>query len=631
MRAPTSEISTIPLPETYPSSMQAFGQDFVRYRATTLDQSVVSRISDMRQPQLTYHQARSMQRKFIFHAGPTNSGKTYSALKRFREANRGIYCAPLRLLALEVYDDTNNHGIPCDLVTGEDRKSGKGRPDEPQELNDSALDKLLRLPHLPKGDVASANPISLMDGDASTAAILGLDHASPKVPESIGLTLNSIFSSQAAETSSSQSDNDGGDTKATSSAQSSHVACTIEMADVDKVFDVAVIDEVQLIGDRDRGWAWTRALLGLAAHEIHVCGEPRALSIVESLLKSTGEDVQVHTYERLTPLVVAPHSINRNLANLRRGDAIIAFSRKELFRWKAEIERETRFRCAIVYGSLPPQTRAQQARLFNQPDSGFDILVATDAIGMGLNLNIGRIIFTTLQKFNGVSNVTLSPSEVRQIAGRAGRFRSKFPRGEFTTFEPEDMGILIKQFNGPADSLQAGLMANFEQLEALSKQLPGADMLDLFTKFEDLARLDKRYFMCDSSDRKEAIKLLAPLNLSFKDRYTFILAPANLENDYMRSCLLSFATGFEANRPITLAAITVPSTTSGAPSVLNEFEQCHKMLDLYMWLSYRFPQLFPDRDAAKQLQAQCAERIMEGLIEETRTGRRPKPQPRRRY
>ena len=107
---------------------------------------------------------------------------------------------------------------------------------------------------------------------------------------------------------------------------------------------------------------------------------------------------------------------------------MIAFSRNRLYELKQRIERTGR-KCCVVYGGLPPQTRREQASLFNDPTSGYDVMVASDAVGMGLNLNIRRIIFTELSKFDGTQVRDLLPPEVRQIAGRAGRFGTEHPDG----------------------------------------------------------------------------------------------------------------------------------------------------------------------------------------------------------
>jgi ATP-dependent RNA helicase SUPV3L1/SUV3 len=233
------------------------------------------------------------------HVGPTNSGKTYHALKRLEEAKSGIYLGPLRLLAHEVYTRLNAKGKPCALVTGEEQR----------------------------------------------------------MPESEAATMYS---------------------------------CTVEMAPLNTKFEVAVIDEIQMINHEERGWAWTQAFLGLQASEIHLCGEARTVPLMRELCALVGDKVHVHEYERLTPLQVATKSLRGQLNLLEKGDCVVAFTVIGIHTLRREIEKRTGKKCAIVYGSLPPETRAQQARLFNDPENDYDYLVASDAIGMGLNLYASR-------------------------------------------------------------------------------------------------------------------------------------------------------------------------------------------------------------------------------------------------
>lgn len=163
-------------------------------------------------------------------------------------------------------------------------------------------------------------------------------------------------------------------------------SCTVEMAPLNTRFDVAVIDEIQMINHPERGWAWSQAFLGLQAREIHLCGEARTVNIMRELCALVGDEIHIHEYERLTPLQVAPHSLHGKLTKLEKGDCLVAFSVVAIHALRREIEKQTGKKCAIVYGSLPPETRAQQAKLFNDPDNEYDFLVASDAIGMGLNL-----------------------------------------------------------------------------------------------------------------------------------------------------------------------------------------------------------------------------------------------------
>ena len=163
-------------------------------------------------------------------------------------------------------------------------------------------------------------------------------------------------------------------------------SCTVEMISADHRYDVAVIDEIQMLSDPERGGAWTSAVLGLNAEELHLCGEERALPLVQQLLEDTGDELIINRYDRLTPLQMAEQSLMGDFKAIKKGDCVVAFSREKLFALKRQIERETGMRCAIIYGRLPPEVRAEQAALFNDPDSGYDVLVGSDAIGMGLNL-----------------------------------------------------------------------------------------------------------------------------------------------------------------------------------------------------------------------------------------------------
>ena len=164
------------------------------------------------------------------------------------------------------------------------------------------------------------------------------------------------------------------------------LSCTVEMLLYARVYDVAVVDEIQMIGDLERGGAWFTAVAGLAAHEIHLCGEETAIPLVEKLLKVTGDELVIRRYERLTPLVIENESLGGNLTKVRKGDCIVTFSRSSIFGIKRQVEEQTGLRCAVVYGRLPPEVRSEQAALFNDPNSGYDVIIGSDAIGMGLNL-----------------------------------------------------------------------------------------------------------------------------------------------------------------------------------------------------------------------------------------------------
>lgn len=214
-----------------------------------------------------------------------------------------------------------------------------------------------------------------------------------------------------------------------------HFSSTIEMARLNEEFECAVIDEIQMITDPQRGWAWTRALVNLNADEIHLCGDHSVFELVQQILKLTGDTLEVHQYERKTSLKVLDHTVR--LVDLEKNDTLIVFSRRNALKYKRDLEN-LGFKVSIVYGRLSPEVRREQARKFDQGET--DIMVATDAIAMGMNLPVKRIVFTAIAKFYDGKEFPLSNSEIKQIAGRAGRFK-RFPEGHVTTLQKVDGGL----------------------------------------------------------------------------------------------------------------------------------------------------------------------------------------------
>ena len=193
---------------------------------------------------------------------------------------------------------------------------------------------------------------------------------------------------------------------------------TVEMADLKTHYDVAVIDECQMIGDRDRGGAWTAAILGLCADEIHACASPDAEALLTRIIRECGDDLEIVRHERMTPLVVEKEGF-RFPESVRTGDALIVFSKARVHAVAAELKR-LGHRVSLIYGALPPDVRRDQADRFQQGDS--DVVVSTDAIAMGMNLPIERVVFLESEKYDGDITRPLTDAEIKQIAGRAGRY-----------------------------------------------------------------------------------------------------------------------------------------------------------------------------------------------------------------
>ena len=206
-----------------------------------------------------------------------------------------------------------------------------------------------------------------------------------------------------------------------------HQASTIEMLSVHNEYDVAVIDEAQMIEDPDRGGGWTRAILGVNADIIHLCLAPYAKRLMIDLIKECGDTYEVIEHKRQTPLEMEEGHF-RFPEDVRDNDALIVFSKRLVLACAAILQQQG-INCSVIYGSLPYDVRTREVERFLNGENR--VVVATDAIGMGMNLPIERIVFLENDKYDGESRRPLNAKEIQQIAGRAGR-RGSFDIGYYT-------------------------------------------------------------------------------------------------------------------------------------------------------------------------------------------------------
>ena len=210
---------------------------------------------------------------------------------------------------------------------------------------------------------------------------------------------------------------------------------TVEKLNVNNRYDVGVIDECQMLGDPARGGAWTRAILGLAAETIYLCMSKNALNICIQLIKLCGDTYTICECQRKTQLIMCNEKVG--IKDLCRGDAIILFSRRDVLNYAASLEH-LGIRVSVIYGALPYEARKFQVELYKTGQT--DVIVSTDAIGMGLNLPVKRIIFAADRKYDGTNTRSLTSQEVKQIAGRAGRY-GIYEEGFVSVFEESDANI----------------------------------------------------------------------------------------------------------------------------------------------------------------------------------------------
>ena len=251
---------------------------------------------------------------------------------------------------------------------------------------------------------------------------------------------------------------------------------TVEMADLKTRYDVAVIDECQMIADRDRGGAWTAAILGLCADEIHACASPDAEALLTRIIRDCGDELTVVRHERMTPLEVEKEGFQFP-ASVRTGDALIVFSKARVHAVAAELKSRG-YKVSLIYGALPPDVRRNQADRFHRGET--EVVVSTDAIAMGMNLPIQRVVFLESEKFDGDIVRMLTDSEIKQIAGRAGRF-GKYEVGYVNAFGFRQE--IARALTRPLLPLTEGVIGFPESL--LGIPLPLTSIIDQWIRMQD--------------------------------------------------------------------------------------------------------------------------------------------------
>ena len=196
-------------------------------------------------------------------------------------------------------------------------------------------------------------------------------------------------------------------------ANAKYFLCTVESMPINKHLDFVGIDEIQMCADHERGHIFTDRLLNLRGEKLTML---MGSSTIKNIVNKLDEDTEFINRERLSQLSYVGH---KKISRINRKTAIIAFSTEEVYAI-AELVRRQKGGAAIVMGSLSPKTRNAQVQLYQSGD--VDFLVATDAIGMGINMDLENVFFSNLKKFDGRKLRRLNMSEIGQIAGRAGRY-----------------------------------------------------------------------------------------------------------------------------------------------------------------------------------------------------------------
>jgi len=358
----------------------------------------------------------------------------------------------------------------------------------------------------------------------------------------------------------------------------SHISATIE-AGLDEVpRDVAVIDEAQMVIDDQRGWAWAQALAGVLAKEIHVCAAPNARPMLVALAEKLGEPVTIVEHARLTPL--APLSTPVKLKELTKGDALVVFSRRQLLGYRNWL-RDHGHRVAVIYGDLGPEVRRAEADRFRSGRA--DILVATDAIGMGLNLPIRRVVFADTEKFDGRCRRPLLPAEGLQIAGRAGRhglYEQGFYgvlRGATPRWSPDQIEkISLAHVSHRPHRLLVRRLGAWLGWTSIRQ------VADFWASGAHGIQPSSRW--CE----RGWIDLLARTSLSLEDQFTYLGAPISKNT---LSAAQEWIRLHAKGQKLSFGGVDVPSQVSSRED-LEELENLSAQVRLYRWFALHFPTVY---------------------------------------
>ncbi len=392
---------------------------------------------------------------YIIHVGKTNSGKTYNSLKRLKEVGSGVYLAPLRLLAWEVYETLNSENHRCNLVTGEEQLTS----------------------------------------------------------ENANIT-----------------------------------ASTIEMMDYSKEHDVVIIDEAFMIGDKDRGKSWLKAILNTKAKEIHIITNEEALELISTVLELTDRKFEVKKYERLQNFKFAEQAFQFSKSMPKRG-VFVTFSRINVLLNKIKLQN-LGHNVSILYGNLPPEVKKQQISEFIEGKS--DFIVTTDVIGMGLNIPCDYLVFLETEKYDGVMNRNLNPVEIKQIAGRAGRYGMSSEDSFVSAMTKGQLNYIKSNYEVRSLISMANIGMDYDMFRSFPDETPIYLRLRYFKEMDFIPeKLKKIVQKEDISKYLEINSIVDKKELDLRTKWTFLTAPVKRNNlGYFQGCITKFIRDGIIHRPI---------------------------------------------------------------------------------
>jgi len=376
---------------------------------------------------------------------------------------------------------------------------------------------------------------------------------------------------------------------------STHISSTIEMMNSAVDVDICVIDEIQMISDRDRGWAWANALIGVPAKKVILTGSINALHAVEMLCEYLDERLEVIHFERKNELKMMQHPTP--MKHIAPQTAIVAFSRREVLSLKQQLTEK--YTVSVVYGNLSPEVRREEARRFREGKS--QILVSTDAIAMGLNLPIKTLLFAKDNKFDGLRRRELLPAEVQQISGRAGRYGFE-EKGYVGTLEEHALKTISHAFYAPLPDIELpiSVMASLEHVMLIGEILETENITTILGFFADNMEFDGPFIAANIDSMLEIAAIVDEYALDLKTRFYLACAPASISSPYIESVFHRYIKQIEAGKKVLyIPPRDLPAFAQTNDMLLNAEDRVRE-ISLYLWLSFKFPDIFEDTEKALQ-------------------------------
>lgn len=395
-------------------------------------------------------------------------------------------------------------------------------------------------------------------------------------------------------------------------------AATIEMFNPRSSGECIIIDEAHMLADEQRGWAWTRAVMEATAPEIHIVGSPVSEALICRLAEELGFEVSTERYERLTPLNVAERPWS--LEDLPPRTILVAFSRRMVLALKADLEKKFNRSVAVIYGNLPPEVRLRQAERFASGEA--EICVATDAIGMGLNLPADNVCFYEVEKFDGKNVRVLNHNEVKQIAGRAGRFGMS-EQGLVGALSRANLEVIREAID--AENTSIGFAYVSPTPESLTL-LPGT-LDEKLGQWMTLKAIPERWRQLlkpvDLSEQITLAGMLSPAHvkrLGEEITLQLISAPcANNTEPYWLAC----AEAIIAQQEMPVPDSNLPKKITDNES-LESYELTIRCADIYLWLAQRreFGRYAPQEEFVRAERRRMSQVLDKALAARIDTARR---------